>query len=73
AAMAGHLAAGPVAAPALLVTAEGSEEEVRQWAGRFTAAPRVVRLPADHHGLLRGAAATEIARLTTGVLTAVAG
>ncbi|GAA2043488.1 hypothetical protein GCM10009757_08090 [Streptomyces cheonanensis] len=73
AAMAGHLPAGPVAAPALLVTAEGSEEEVRQWAGRFTAAPRVVRLPADHHGLLRGAAATEIARLTTGVLTAVAG
>jgi thioesterase domain-containing protein len=52
----------PLAVPALLVRAELAEHQVDQWLERFTAPPRLMRVEADHYGLLRPPAITAIAR-----------
>jgi hypothetical protein len=51
----------PLAAPALLVRAELAEHQVDQWLAQFTAPPRLIRVEADHYGLLRPPVIAEIA------------
>ncbi|MFC3454873.1 condensation domain-containing protein [Amycolatopsis speibonae] len=52
----------PLAASALLVRAELTEQQVDQWTAQFTEPPRLVRVEADHYGVLRAPVVTEIAR-----------
>ncbi|MEV6912655.1 condensation domain-containing protein [Amycolatopsis sp. NPDC051071] len=52
----------PLAVPALLVRAELTEQQVDHWLARFTAPPRLIRVEADHYGILRAPVITEIAR-----------
>jgi hypothetical protein len=49
-----------VVTPALVVAAELRDVDVRQWERRL-AAPRHLRVDADHHGVLRGATAARVA------------
>ncbi|MFI9450687.1 condensation domain-containing protein [Amycolatopsis sp. NPDC052450] len=51
----------PLAVPALLVRAELAEHQVDQWTTQFTAPPRLVRVEADHYGILRAPVIAEIA------------
>ena len=50
-----------LAVPALLVRAELTDEQVDHWMSRFTA-PRLLRVDADHYGMLRPPAITQIVR-----------
>jgi hypothetical protein len=48
-------------APALVVAADLTDERVGQWTERFATAPRLLRVQADHYGMLRPPVAAEIA------------
>lgn len=52
----------PLAVPALLVRAELAEHQVDEWMAQFTAPPRLIRVEADHYGILRPPVIKEIAR-----------
>ncbi|HEU5471334.1 MAG TPA: condensation domain-containing protein [Actinophytocola sp.] len=58
-----------VAAPALVVGADLADHQVADWAARFAPAPRVLRVQADHYGLLRPPAIAEIAAAVSALLT----
>ncbi|MET9923761.1 MULTISPECIES: condensation domain-containing protein [unclassified Streptomyces] len=69
AAMAAHQDAHVVDVPALLVAADLTDEAVGRWRLLLPDATSV-RVPADHYSLLTGAAARQVARLATRMLTA---
>jgi thioesterase domain-containing protein len=56
-----------VAAPALVIAADLSDYQLDQWSQRFTTPPRLLRVEADHYGVLRqpaiGALADAISEL----------
>ncbi|MET8944521.1 condensation domain-containing protein [Streptomyces sp. NPDC004542] len=72
AAMARYRGAGVVDAPALLVAAELTDDDVARWRRLFTGEPSTVRLPTDHYALLRGEHARRLARLAATLLPALA-
>lgn len=51
--------------PALLVRAELAEHQIEQWRAKFSSPLTLLRVAADHHGLLRPPAVAEIARAIT--------
>ncbi|GAA0706706.1 condensation protein [Dactylosporangium roseum] len=61
AAVASYVSDADVPAPALVVGADLADYQLEQWAERFSAAPDVLRVDADHHGTLREPAASHIA------------
>jgi thioesterase domain-containing protein len=58
---AAHVAQGPVGTPALIVGAALLDVQLGQWATLVGPAPRILRVDTDHHGVLTGQVACEIA------------
>jgi non-ribosomal peptide synthetase component F len=50
-----------VSAPALVVGADLTDHQLDRWATRFTTPPRLLRVAADHHGVLRAPVIAEVA------------
>ena len=56
-----YIAQRRVAGPALVVGADLADYQLDQWVDQFTTPPRVLRVAADHYGVLRPPAITEVA------------
>jgi hypothetical protein len=60
-AAAAHIGRGRVDTPALIVGADLLDSQLEQWADLVGPAPRLLRVDADHHGVLTGPAAQRLA------------
>jgi thioesterase domain-containing protein/acyl carrier protein len=63
-----YVAERPLAGTALVVGADLADYQLDQWTGQFTTPPTVLRVAADHYGILRPPAITEVASAITRLL-----
>lgn len=60
-AAAAHVGRGRIDAPALIVGADLLDSQLEQWAALVGSGPRLMRVDVDHHGVLTGEVASELA------------